>query len=53
MGDGRKVQVKFISEGAATRVIESFEMEDTHSADLQKNGWQAILDSFKRYTESN
>ena len=34
------------------RLLESFETEDQNSAELQKNGWQAILNHFKHYTES-
>ena len=52
MGDGRKVRVTFTNQGDATRVIETFEAENTHPVDFQKAGWQAILDNFKKYTES-
>ena len=38
IGDGRKVSVLF-------------EAESENSAELQRAGWQAILDSFKRYVE--
>ena len=53
IGDGRKVKVDFTSEGNATKVVESFETENTHSIEMQRGGWQAILDSFKKYTEAN
>jgi len=53
MGDGRKVQVQFASQGSKTKVTESFEAESTNSEEMQKGGWQAILDNFKKYTESN
>ena len=52
LGDGRKVETSFIKQGNQTKVIETFEAENTHPAELQKNGWQAILDNFKKYTES-
>ena len=52
MGDGRKVKVTFTAEGDKTKVIESFDAEDTHSHEMQRSGWQAILDNFKKYTES-
>jgi uncharacterized protein YndB with AHSA1/START domain len=52
MGDDRRVQVKFSADGNQTRVVETFDAETTHSLELQKNGWQAILDNFKKYTES-
>lgn len=53
MGDGRKVSVKFTGEGNQTRIVESFEAENQHSIEMQKGGWQAILDNFKKYTENN
>ena len=52
MGDGRKVKVNFSAQGDKTRVTESFEAEETHSTEMQRGGWQAILDNFKKYTES-
>lgn len=52
MGDDRKVQVEFSSSGNQTKVVETFDAENTHSLELQKNGWQAILDNFKKYVES-
>ncbi len=35
----------------STNVVENFEAENIHEAELQRQGWQAILDHFKRYTE--
>lgn len=52
MGDGRKVEVIFTREGNDTKVVETFEAESTNSLEMQKGGWQAILDNFKKYTES-
>ncbi len=53
MGDGRKVKVWFTKDEGKTKVVESFEAEQTHSIEMQKGGWQSILDNFKKYTESN
>jgi uncharacterized protein YndB with AHSA1/START domain len=53
IADGRKVKVKFTGEGNATKVTESFEAENTYPVEMQRGGWQAILDSFKKYTEEN
>ena len=53
MGDGRKVKVKFEGKGGETKVVETFEAEDTNPVEMQRGGWQAILDNFKKYTESN
>jgi uncharacterized protein YndB with AHSA1/START domain len=52
MGDGRQVSVSFEKAGDQTRVIETFEMENTHSEEMQRGGWQAILDNYKKYTEN-
>lgn len=53
MGDGRKVSVVFNAQGNATEVIETFEPESTNPEEMQRGGWQAILDNFKKYTEEN
>ena len=53
MGDGRKVSVKFSDKGNETKIVETFEAEETHSIEMQRGGWQAILDNFKKYTETN
>ncbi len=53
IGDGRKVQIRFSGNGNETRIVERFEAEDTHSIEMQQGGWQAIIDNFKKYTESN
>lgn len=53
MTDGRKVKVLFSTEHGKTKVVESFEAESENSEELQRSGWQAILNNFKKYTESN
>lgn len=50
---GRKVSITFNAQGSTTEVIEIFEAEDVNSIELQQGGWQAILNNFKAYTESN
>ncbi|HLO79378.1 MAG TPA: SRPBCC family protein [Chitinophagaceae bacterium] len=52
MGDGRKVRVSFSETAQGIKVVEEFDAEDEHSAEMQRQGWQAILDNFKAYTES-
>lgn len=52
LDDGRKVKVNFIEEGDHTKVIECFEAETENTIELQKGGWQEILNNFKKYTES-
>jgi uncharacterized protein YndB with AHSA1/START domain len=53
MGDGRTVEVNFSKEGNATKIVETFEAESMNPVEMQRGGWQAILDNFKKYTESN
>jgi uncharacterized protein YndB with AHSA1/START domain len=53
IGDGRKVKVNFTKQGNATKVVETFEAENTHPVEVQLGGWQNILDNFKKYAESN
>lgn len=52
MTDGRRVRVTFDMKAAGTRVTEIFETESSNSVEMQQEGWQAILDNFKRYAES-
>ena len=51
--DERKVSIHFSIDGNTTKVIETFEAEDENPIEMQKGGWQAILDNFKNYVESN
>ena len=53
MDDGRKVEIDFIKEGGATKVIETFEAESQNPVEMQKEGWQAILNNFKTYAETH
>jgi uncharacterized protein YndB with AHSA1/START domain len=53
MSDGRKVQITFSSQDGETKVVETFEAENTNPVEMQRGGWQAILDTFKKYTEAN
>lgn len=48
---GRRVTIQFISIAEGVKVIETFEMEDENSEELQRAGWQAILDNFKKHAE--
>lgn len=52
IGDGRKVKITFSGNDGETKVTETFEMENEHSEEMQRTGWQSILDNFKKYTES-
>ena len=52
MADGRKVSVVFSQNGNQTKVVETFDPENENPIEMQRGGWQAILDSFKKYTEA-
>lgn len=53
LDDGRKVKVIFDGNENETKVTESFEAEEENPEELQKTGWQAILDNFKKYAEKS
>ena len=53
MSDGRKVVIRFTGNGNETRVVETFDAESTNPIEMQKGGWQAILNNFKEYVEKN
>ena len=47
LDDGRRVKVEFEPEpGGATRVTVRFDPESQNSEELQRQGWQAILDNY-------
>jgi uncharacterized protein YndB with AHSA1/START domain len=52
LGDGRRVKIDFAGSGKKTRLVETFEAENVNSVDLQRNGWQSILNNFKKYAET-
>ncbi|NQX41780.1 Uncharacterized conserved protein YndB, AHSA1/START domain [Pedobacter steynii] len=52
LGDDRKVSITFTGNGNTTKITETFEAESTNPIEMQKGGWQAILDNFKKYAES-
>jgi uncharacterized protein YndB with AHSA1/START domain len=51
--DGRQVITVFENQNGKTKVTTTFDAETQNSVELQRNGWQAILDNFKKYVESN
>lgn len=53
IGDGRKVWTEFKTEGNSTTITQRFEAESQNPVEMQRGGWQAILDNFKKYTEAN
>lgn len=52
MDDGRTVLVAFLEEGDSTTVATAFDPETENPIEMQREGWQAILENFRRYVES-
>lgn len=53
IGDGRKVKIIFSGDKNKTKITETFEAENQNPVEMQRSGWQAILDNFKKYTEAH
>ncbi|NCD68661.1 SRPBCC family protein [Mucilaginibacter agri] len=53
MPDGRQVDVVFEKDGDKTNIDVTFDAEDQNPLEMQKGGWQAILNNFKEYTEAS
>jgi uncharacterized protein YndB with AHSA1/START domain len=53
MSDGREVRVEFKPDAGGVRVTETFDAETQNSAELQRQGWQAILDNFAAHVRRN
>jgi uncharacterized protein YndB with AHSA1/START domain len=51
LGDGRTVEIIFTPVEGGTYIRETFDAEDQNSLEMQRMGWQAILDSFRVYAE--
>ncbi|HEX5976556.1 MAG TPA: SRPBCC family protein [Nitrososphaeraceae archaeon] len=53
ISDGRKVEVTFTKDdNARTKMDTTFEAESTNPIEMQRDGWQAILNNFKIYVET-
>lgn len=52
LGDGRKVEVDFDETVQGVTMTQRFDPENINSEEMQKTGWQAYLDNFKKYVES-
>lgn len=53
MGDGRIATTQFEETNGGTKVTTTFDAETENPIEMQRDGWQAILDNFKKYTETN
>ncbi|MCX2678699.1 SRPBCC family protein [Galbibacter sp. EGI 63066] len=51
LGDGRKVEVDFKEQDGQTEIVSTFDAETQNPIEMQRDGWQAILDNFKKYAE--
>jgi len=49
--DGRKVEISFKETSNGVEVIQNFDPETQNPEEMQRGGWQAILDNFKSYVE--
>jgi uncharacterized protein YndB with AHSA1/START domain len=52
MSDGREVQIEFAERADGVLVKETFETENENPPEVQRQGWQAILDNFARHVEA-
>lgn len=53
MSDGRNVHVEFSETPEGVVVSETFDAESENPEEMQREGWQAYMDNFKKYVESN
>jgi uncharacterized protein YndB with AHSA1/START domain len=53
LADDRKIKVYFEPDGDKTKVTEVFDPETQNPVEMQRAGWQAILDNFKKYVEAS
>lgn len=51
--DEREVRIRFIEKEEYTQVVVIFDAETENPLELQEQGWQTILNQYKKYTESN
>lgn len=52
LDDERTVSVAFESVSGGTTIIETFDPENSNAAELQRQGWQSILNRFGSYVEA-
>ncbi|WP_274427342.1 SRPBCC family protein [Chelativorans sp. YIM 93263] len=51
MNDGRKARTTFEDAGEGTNVAITFDAETQNSIEMQRDGWQAILNNFGSYVQ--
>lgn len=52
LADGREVSVELVPQGDGIEIVVSFDPEGQNPVEVQRAGWQAILDNFGRYAET-
>lgn len=52
LGDGRKVQVEFSERKPYTTVVITFDADEKRDIEMQRAGWQTILENYRKYAES-
>ena len=52
MGDGREVTLEFEEREGGVHIKETFDAETENAPDMQRKGWQSILDNFRRHVEA-
>lgn len=50
--DKRNITIQFESNGDTTTITETFDMENENPEEMQRAGWQSILDNFKKHVEA-
>jgi uncharacterized protein YndB with AHSA1/START domain len=50
--ESRQVMISFTEAQGGVKVTETFDPENQNPAEMQRAGWQAILNNFKKYAES-
>ncbi|HEY0964567.1 MAG TPA: SRPBCC domain-containing protein [Candidatus Paceibacterota bacterium] len=53
MDDGRTVVTIFEGTDEGTHIVSTFEMENENPEEMQREGWQSILNNFKKHVEEN
>jgi uncharacterized protein YndB with AHSA1/START domain len=52
MSDGREVTIEFEEREGGVHIKETFDAETENAPDMQRKGWQSILDNFRRHVEA-
>lgn len=53
LDDGRQVRTLFKETPDGVLITQTFDPENENPIDMQRTGWQSILDNFKQHTEAH